>query len=184
MAMNYLKLIGQIWELRSQGIISVHEHDLYCYLLHRSCILKANPFEQSSRVACAILGIKRQALSTRRKKLEDLRLIQYSEGQDRSLLPRYQICTSKVEISKPLQVKKVDKFMKPTIQQIASYCKQRCNNIDAERFFDFYESKNWYIGRNKMKDWKAAVRTWESNDKERQSSNFTKHDNTTSYAQF
>jgi len=52
-------------------------------------------------------------------------------------------------------------FKKPSIDDIVDYCKERNNNIDAEAFIDFYESKDWKIGKNKMKDWKAAVRTWE-----------------------
>ena len=56
-------------------------------------------------------------------------------------------------------------FSKPMLHQIEYYCKERKNNIDAETFFDFYESKNWMVGKNKMKDWKAAIRTWERRDK-------------------
>jgi len=55
-------------------------------------------------------------------------------------------------------------FKKPSISEIGDYCKERNNPIDPESFFDFYESKNWMIGKNKMKDWKAAVRTWEKNN--------------------
>ena len=50
---------------------------------------------------------------------------------------------------------------KPSIEEIKQYCLDRNNGIDAEQFFDFYESKNWYVGKNKMKNWQAAVRTWE-----------------------
>lgn len=50
---------------------------------------------------------------------------------------------------------------KPTIEEIKQYCLERNNGIDAEQFFDFYESKNWYVGKNKMKNWQAAIRTWE-----------------------
>ena len=50
---------------------------------------------------------------------------------------------------------------KPTVEEIKQYCLQRNNGIDAEQFYDFYESKNWYVGKNKMKNWKAAIRTWE-----------------------
>ena len=53
------------------------------------------------------------------------------------------------------------KFTKPTIKEIQEYCKERNNGINAEAFYDFYESKDWYVGKNKMKDWKACVRTWE-----------------------
>ena len=52
-------------------------------------------------------------------------------------------------------------FKKPSINEIRDYCNERGNNIEAEAFIDFYESKDWKIGKNKMKDWKAAVRTWE-----------------------
>ena len=53
----------------------------------------------------------------------------------------------------------------PTISEINAYCKERKNNVSPERFFDFYESKGWMIGKNHMKDWKAALRTWENKDK-------------------
>ena len=59
--------------------------------------------------------------------------------------------------------KKEKNFKKPTIKEIEDYCKERNNNIDPNHFYDFYESKNWYVGKNKMKDWKACVRTWERN---------------------
>ena len=52
-------------------------------------------------------------------------------------------------------------FKKPSVIDIIDYCKERNNNIDADAFIDFYESKDWKIGKNRMKDWKAAVRTWE-----------------------
>ena len=52
-------------------------------------------------------------------------------------------------------------FKKPKLDEVKNYCILRKNSIDAESFIDFYESKNFMIGKNKMKDWKAAVRTWE-----------------------
>lgn len=58
------------------------------------------------------------------------------------------------------------KFIKPKIKEISTYCKERKNNIEPERFFDFYESKGWYVGKNLMKDWKASVRTWEKRNYE------------------
>ena len=53
------------------------------------------------------------------------------------------------------------KFIKPTVEEVRNYCIERKNNVNPEKFIDFYEAKDWYIGKNKMKDWKAAVRTWE-----------------------
>lgn len=52
----------------------------------------------------------------------------------------------------------------PTVDMVRAYCLERDNSVDAEKFCDFYASKNWYIGKNKMKDWQAAVRTWERQD--------------------
>ena len=55
------------------------------------------------------------------------------------------------------------RFVIPTVKLIEDYCKERKNNVNANKFFDFYESKGWLVGKNKMKNWKAAVRTWEGN---------------------
>ena len=54
-------------------------------------------------------------------------------------------------------------FKKPTIEEIKQYCIERNNQIDAEKFYDYYESNGWKVGKNSMKNWKAAVRTWEKN---------------------
>lgn len=55
------------------------------------------------------------------------------------------------------------RFTPPTVEEVQGYCLERGNTVDAQAFVDFYESKGWYIGKSKMKDWKAAVRTWEKN---------------------
>ena len=52
-------------------------------------------------------------------------------------------------------------FVKPTHEEVKAYCAERKNNVDPDKFIDFYESKGWLIGKNPMKDWKACVRTWE-----------------------
>lgn len=57
--------------------------------------------------------------------------------------------------------KKRQIFKPPSVEQVEEYCLERNNGIDAQSFVDFYGSKGWMIGKNKMKDWKAAVRTWE-----------------------
>ena len=55
------------------------------------------------------------------------------------------------------------RFIPPTLEEVKAYCLERNNNVDAERFIDYYTSNGWQVGKNKMKDWKAAVRTWEKN---------------------
>lgn len=66
----------------------------------------------------------------------------------------------KKDITKVIS-KESKRFLKPTIQEIQDYCAERKNEIDAEVFFDFYESKGWKVGTTPMKDWKACIRTWE-----------------------
>ena len=52
------------------------------------------------------------------------------------------------------------RFTPPTTQEVEAYCLEKGYTVDADRFIDFYESKGWMIGKNQMKDWKAAVRNW------------------------
>lgn len=56
------------------------------------------------------------------------------------------------------------RFIAPTVAEVKTYCKERRNNVDAERFVNFYMAKGWKVGKNPMKDWKAAVRTWEKSN--------------------
>jgi hypothetical protein len=59
---------------------------------------------------------------------------------------------------------KCEKFLKPTLQEIKDYCSERKNDVDPDKWFNFYESKGWMVGKNKMSNWKAAVRTWEKKE--------------------
>lgn len=58
------------------------------------------------------------------------------------------------------------RFTPPTVEQVANYCTERQNTVDPERFVDFYTAKGWMIGKGPMKDWKAAVRTWEKQEQQ------------------
>lgn len=69
----------------------------------------------------------------------------------------------KKDISDDISKKTRTIFRPPTVQEVKDYCEQRGNSIDAEYFVDFYTSKNWMVGKNKMKDWRACVRMWERN---------------------
>ena len=57
------------------------------------------------------------------------------------------------------------RFTPPTLEEVKAYCAERKNNVDAERFINYYESNGWKVGKNPMKDWKAAIRTWERGNK-------------------
>ena len=69
----------------------------------------------------------------------------------------------KKKITTKEKIYKKERFQKPTVHDIGQYCQERKNNINPEKFFDFYESKGWMVGKNKMKNWKSAIRTWENN---------------------
>lgn len=77
-----------------------------------------------------------------------------------------------VNVSDNVIKEKIDKkespkktFVKPTADEVRTYCRERRNNVNAENFINFYESKGWKVGNTPMKDWKACVRTWEQRDK-------------------
>jgi hypothetical protein len=57
--------------------------------------------------------------------------------------------------------KGTNSFQKPTLQEVADYCRERGNSVDPEAFIAHYESNGWMVGRNKMKNWRQAVITWE-----------------------
>ena len=65
-----------------------------------------------------------------------------------------------------LSNKETGRFKKPSIEEIRSYCLEKSSRVDPEQFFNFYESNGWMVGKNHMKDWRAAVRTWEKREKE------------------
>lgn len=71
------------------------------------------------------------------------------------------------EVAKSLNPpKKNNRFIPPTVEEVRQYCIENNYSLDAQRFVDFYECKGWMVGKNKMKNWKAAVRTWVRKDQE------------------
>jgi hypothetical protein len=69
---------------------------------------------------------------------------------------------SERELEKPARAKS---FIPPTVEEVTAYCRERDNFIDPQHFIDYYEARNWMLGKTKMKDWKAAIRTWEQRNK-------------------
>ncbi len=65
------------------------------------------------------------------------------------------------QIDKKVKRKPRAEFVEPSVNEVAAYCAERNNKVDAQVFVDFYTGKGWMIGKNKMKDWRASVRTWE-----------------------
>ena len=92
----------------------------------------------------------------------------YQEQTDETNKP---LTNNQQATNKQLTTNKNDKkermlFIVPSLKEVSAYCQERNNNVDSQKFFDFYESKGWMVGKNKMKDWKAAVRTWEDKTKQ------------------
>ena len=74
---------------------------------------------------------------------------------------------------KSKKIKDIDRrFTPPTLEEVQAYIQEHGYQVDANRFIDFYSSKGWMVGRNKMKDWQAALRGWSSRDKTKQGSKF------------
>ena len=84
-------------------------------------------------------------------------------GKDRLGKDRLELGDSKWETDVSPPPTKTKRFIKPSLAEVKTYCQERQNNVDAERFVNYYEANGWKVGKNSMKDWKAAVRTWERN---------------------
>lgn len=103
-----------------------------------------------------------------RKKREYRQKLLLEQGQKKDNVRQEIEKELEIEIDKEIDNIKSDKptrtrFIPPKIEEVQAYCKERNNNVDAERFIDYYTSNGWMVGKNKMKDWKSAVRTWERN---------------------
>ena len=135
----------------------------------------------STQYFCRLYEVSRGAVQNWLKMLDDNgyidRTVIYKQGS-REIMHRYinlkdkgsvKIMTDNTNINitntNLTDSNKKALFKKPTLDEVKNYCILRKNNIEAEAFIDFYESKNFMIGKNKMKDWKACIRTWESREK-------------------
>lgn len=111
---------------------------------------------------------KYEAISNKRREAAQKRYQKYS-APDTPTAKNANAEIAEEPEAKPAKAEtKSARFEKPTVEEIEAYCKERKNDIDAQAFFDFYESKGWKVGAAKMKDWRASVRTWEQRRKTEQ----------------
>lgn len=82
-----------------------------------------------------------------------------NDGKSSNKIKENKIKENKTNITK----ENIIKEKHPSLEDVKAYCIERKNNVDAERFIDYYTSNGWKVGKNPMKDWKAAVRMWERN---------------------
>jgi uncharacterized protein YdaU (DUF1376 family) len=101
----------------------------------------------------------------------DMRTHSESNANNKPLTTNNKPLTTKQELVVKDTGTKAKRFMTPTLDQIHFYCNERLNNVDANKFIDHYTSNGWLVGKNKMKDWKAAIRTWEKSSFDKPASN-------------
>ena len=144
----------------------------------------------STEYFCKLYEVSRVSIQKWLKTLEDNNYIKrvniYKQGSKEILTrvitlvnnPRKQKLTDNTNINitntNTTYSNKEVRFKKPSFDEVNNYCLERKNNIDANAFLDFYQSKNWMVGKNKMKDWKACVRTWERRDVKTSSTGMSK----------
>jgi hypothetical protein len=178
---GWIKLHRQIleWEWYS---------DNNCFRVFLHLLLKANHKEKkfkgielkvgsivtSRDLLARETGLSLQQLRTALNKListNEITSVTSSQGTILQIVSyeKYQIATSEITNEQPTSnqqvttnknVKKENKFIIPTFNDVLEYCMQNNLDVDGVKFINFYESKGWMVGKNKMKDWKAAIRTW------------------------
>ena len=95
-----------------------------------------------------------------KKRQMDLSNLTNGSGRNDKPIPDNIPDTKEKEINKEKESEGKSYFIPPTVEEVKAYCTEQGYTIDPEQFVDFYTAKNWFIGKTKMKDWKAAVRTW------------------------
>lgn len=105
----------------------------------------------------------------------EMPLVENQQVENRPQLNNNQSTTNQSSMKKSsingYSVRTASRFTPPTLEEVNAYCSERRNNVDAQRFIDYYTANGWKVGRNAMKDWKAAVRTWERSDNEKPAPN-------------
>jgi len=178
---GWIKLHRQIldWEWYS---------DNNCFRLFMHLILKANHKEKrfkgielkigsivtSRDILARETGLSSQQIRTALTKListNEITSVTSSQGTIIQIVSyeKYQVATNEITNEQPTNNqrvttnnndKKEKKFIPPNFNDVLDYCMQNNLEVDGVKFINFYESKGWMVGKNKMKDWKAAIRTW------------------------
>lgn len=139
--------------LAGRGFVAVLNDDLVTYITDWKQNNFIRPDRYKSSMYTDLLKQFNDGIPT-----VDQRYTQVRLGKDR---------LGKESIGKESVVLGEDKpsgFIPPTVEEVQEYCLTRNNNVDPERFIDYYKAKGWMVGQNKMEDWKATVRSWERNE--------------------
>lgn len=126
---------------------------------------KIHNYIQTDRYKPTVYAEEKSLLDVKKNKAytlnnECIQNVYISDTQDR--LGKVRLGKDSIgEIEAPKS--KAKRFTPPTLEDVIAYCNERGNSVDAQHFIDHYTSNGWLVGKNKMKDWKAAIRTWERN---------------------
>lgn len=135
------------------GCVSLYEVDGKPYLYFPTWESHQTVRNQKSKYPAPAEGQQLQAIESNCKQLKaNVPVIQSENVSESESNPN------------PKEGVRAARFTPPSVDEVRDYCRERGNTVDAERFVDFYAAKGWMVGKNRMKDWKAAVRTWEKED--------------------
>ena len=144
-----------------------------------------NESTKTGRLITVVNWGKYQGYECENSKDTDKDLTKSRQRPDKDLTPNKndkEIKNDK-EVKKESIKKKSAHFVPPTTEEVQQYCDSGSYNVDAQRFVDFYSSKGWMVGKNKMKDWRAAVRNWSRKNTEegRRENNVRQHNDRSKY---
>ena len=121
-------------------------------------------------------GNKTEQIGTNRNRLEQIgtnenktEQIGTDENKSEQIGPKGERRNIKDIKEKESREKEPTRFAPPTVEEVREYAKENGYDVDADRFVDFYASKGWLVGKNKMKDWRAAVRNWSRSQRQGES---------------
>lgn len=154
--------------LISKGYVTLLNEDLVAYITnwHDNNTIRADRYKPSIYkdliVQLVPAGIPSgNQVTTKRQPSGNQRYTQVSIGKDS--IDKDNIIN--IDTNNNIDIKRRTSFVPPTVDEVKAYVKEKGYHVDADNFVDFYTSKGWMVGKNKMKDWKAAVRTWNNKDK-------------------
>jgi hypothetical protein len=192
--MNYIAEIKAFYDLALSKPLSTGQialwHALMC--INNKCAW-AEWFAVPNQTLELLTGLSRQAISKNRNVMKQLGYLDFrtngTKATSYTLNSLQESCQTRLQVGcrescqdgfqnsgtlnkrnetrkeKIPSESKSKRFSKPTPEQIRAYCLERKNSIDPQQFYDFYEARGWVAGKTPMKDWKAAVRTWERRER-------------------
>ncbi len=140
--------------VNSFGLFEIEGEDFFFSASLRRRMAKMIDTQEKRRIAGKASGAARRALSEHKTNI-------CSTNDEEMLNKNEQIKIKENKIYKEKIYKKESQTIPPSLEDVSAYCRERNNSIDPAFFIDYYEAKGWMYGKNKIKDWKAAVRTFE-----------------------